>query len=175
MFRGVGCCRWISRLPNFTFRAGPSVRNTTREGTCSESPRMLAAYAPEGWIRTAPARQTRRCRPPACPRTDRSGMGARRKHRVHPAGFPHDPVHRGPCVPLSGARFTAKHSTAQTHQRRPQTSSGSWRSRHLNGTDSGWCPCADIKNESELKTTLSRKFTKSDRTNNRISNSPINF
>jgi len=43
MFRGVVYWRRISRFPIFTFRAGPSVRKTMREGTCSESPSTFAA------------------------------------------------------------------------------------------------------------------------------------
>ena len=50
--RGVVRLRWISSFPSRILRWSPSVRNTTRKGTCSDSPSRLAAYAPVGCRRT---------------------------------------------------------------------------------------------------------------------------
>ena len=43
MFRGVVRRNWISCRPIFTLRDGPSVRNTTLAGTCSDNPNRFVA------------------------------------------------------------------------------------------------------------------------------------
>ena len=48
---GVVRLRTISLSPILIRRDGPSVRNTTRAGTCSERWSRFAAYAAEGWRR----------------------------------------------------------------------------------------------------------------------------
>ena len=59
MMRGEVCLSAMLNLPNWIRLLRPSVRNTTLEGTWSDSPRRFAAYAPAGCNRVLALQSTR--------------------------------------------------------------------------------------------------------------------